>query len=86
MPHIKVLEKCPVRGSSAYLNSDEVNRWSASFDKLVDCFNASECSDDDAHSYIVAASESTSNLELDAHVVSQWGLVRRAKYEVTHLY
>jgi hypothetical protein len=87
VPHVKILAKCPVNGHSEYLNSDEVNRWHATFDKLGDgCFLASECSWDNAISYTKTAAQSTANLQTQAFQVAQWGLVRRAKYEITHLY
>lgn len=87
VPHIKIFAKCPVNGDSEYLNSAEVNRWNAIFDKLGDgCFLASECSWDNATSYVETATDSTGNLEMQALQVAQWGLVRRAKYEITHLY
>lgn len=87
VPHIKIVAKCPVNDSSEYLNSNEVKRWNATFDKLANgCFLASECSWDNAVSYVETATESTSNLEEQALQVARWGLVRRAKYEITHLY
>lgn len=86
VPRLKISEKCPVRGSSEYLISDDVNRFKASSGKLEDCFNANECSDSDVGSDEFSAMGSALKLEREALVVSQWGLVRRAKYVIMHLY
>lgn len=86
-PHNKITIKCPIDGSLEYLNSDERDRFKASFKKLSEgCFKASECSQDNAYSYTVATTKSAFTLASEATKVSQWGLFRRAKYELTHLY
>jgi hypothetical protein len=72
---------------SEYLNSDEVKQWRARVYKMgFSCFWASKCSHQDAWSYAALVVDSTDPLLYEAREVSQWGLVRRAKYEVTHLY
>jgi len=86
LPHVKIKNKCPIEGSSEYLNSEDVNRFNASWTSLSDGCLASECSQDNASTYQLAAENLAAKLEGETHVVSQWGLVRRAKYEVTHLY
>jgi hypothetical protein len=88
MPRINVRNKCPMRGESTeYLNINDVNNWNDTFERLRKyCFGAAECSDAAASESLKALADSTYKLIVQANEVSQWGLVRRAKYEVMHLY
>ena len=82
-PYLEIWNKCPM-----FVKSDDLNRWKANYLQLADCFLASErkCSEASASSYIMAEDRLTDKLEDQGRVVSQWGLLRRAKYEITHLY
>jgi hypothetical protein len=89
LPIQTIAIKCPVRDyydNSEYLNRNDVKGWNNSIKNLGDCFEASECSDDKANSYVRDVDKWVLNLERQTHQVPQWGLVRRAKYVVTHLY
>ena len=95
LPSIKVLNKCPMRGrpenpddlNTEYLNSDVVKSWNDNLDKLRQyCYPRFECSDGTAISDLWDLANSTYTLIGEANDVSRWGLVRRAKYEFTHLY
>jgi hypothetical protein len=70
-PQGRILDKCPVNGSSEYLKSDDVNRWKADYNNLIQCYAAGECSSDNGWSYLMASSVSTDALEGQARVVSQ---------------
>jgi hypothetical protein len=89
VPLLKIATKCPVRdyyNNTEYLNKNDVKDWNNSIKNMGDCFNANECSHDKANSCVSDLDKWIDILERQIHTVPQWGLVRRAKYVVTHLY
>lgn len=85
-PSVKIRNDCPMNDRSGYLQNDDVNRWNADYKKLSDCWITADCSRLTASEDQYESVDSTVKLQEQARVVPQWGLLRRAKYEVTHLY
>jgi hypothetical protein len=87
IPTIVVYNKCPVKGRLEYISKNDVEAWNRKNDDLEDCFGApSQCSPTRAYSLSGDADESADPLIRQANNVWEWGLVRRAKFVVTHLY
>lgn len=79
-PQFKVMNKCPE------INRHDFAGWKASVDQVFACHTDPSCSPAKADAYRDSVFSSSTKLLHEAQDVSEWGLVRRAKYEVTHLY
>lgn len=82
VPSSKIMNKCAIAG----INATDLKHWEASDDDLADCLARPACSRSDASNDAVAAAISAMQLSSEATKISQWGLLRRAKYVVAHLY
>jgi hypothetical protein len=79
-PQFKVMNTCPE------INKRDFAGWKASADQVFECYTDPSCSPNKADTYRDSVFSSSTKLLYEAQEVSEWGLVRRAKYEVTHLY
>jgi hypothetical protein len=79
-PTFKVQNKC------RELNKNDFSQWKISATKFAKCYMDSACPLDKSYTYQDSVVSLTSKLLDEAEGISKWGLVRRAKYEVTHLY
>lgn len=87
VPYYKILAKCPVtRRHTEYLDSYAAKRFLQNRDKMMDCLTVHGCPTDDQTTVIAAELRSGDTLLNEAEEVSNWGLLRRAKYLLTHLY
>lgn len=82
LPSSKILNKCAIAG----INTADLKRWEASDDRLPECLVAAACSPGEASDRTIAATLNAAQLAHEATTISQWGLLRRAKYVIMHLY
>lgn len=78
---LKVKSKCPLTGSSTYLNTVDIATFNNDYNELAKkCFEAPECSDEQADAVQRKSADSTKPLIEQAGTVAKWGWLRRGFY------
>jgi hypothetical protein len=91
-PYDTAVSKCSLDGPDEYLNKDDAQAFMLHYHDLLTCtfYGSAEdqypCSLEKWQRIHDQALDSTSPLSRQASNVSQWGLVRRGRYAVTHLW
>jgi hypothetical protein len=91
-PYDIAVSKCSLDGPDEYLNKDEAQAFMSHYKDLLTCtfYGSADdqypCSLEKWQRIHDEALDSTSALSSQASNVSQWGLVRRGRYAVTHLW
>ena len=76
------MNKCAIAG----MNAADLKHWESIDDDFPGCLEYTGCSPSEASGGAIAAASSAAQLAHEATMISQWGLLRRAKYVVAHLY
>ena len=83
--YLRIRSKCPVTGPNKYLNENDVEVFNKEHNELSkNCFEALQCSDDQALTVQVDSANSTEKLIGQAGVVAQWGWLRRGFYALRY--
>jgi hypothetical protein len=85
-PYYKILAKCPVNGHIEYLDRNTVKDFKSHHDQMENCLEVQGCPNDDPATVVQDLLNSAQTLLKEAEEVPNWGLYRRAKYLVTHMY